>query len=424
MTSRLRVLVAVHQLDLGGSQMNAVDLASGIADRGHQVAVAGPDGPLVEVLRERGVPHLHIELDDMAHAAPSYRRLTEVTRAFRPDLVHAYELTPSLLTYFGPHRSGVPMTMTINSMSIPDFMPGSAPLQVCNPVIAAAVRRRRGPLGVLEIPTDTVDQHPGFDGSGFRAEIGVADDELLVVAVSRFARVLKQQGLETAIRAAGRLGGRVRLALVGDGPAMPDLRALAEATNVAAAREVVTLTGMRPDPRSAYAAADVVLGMGGSLLRAMAFGKPCVVQGERFFAPLDATTAREFRWRGFYGIGPNRVDDDGEDRLVEVLDRLLSNEARRKENAEFALALVRQYYSLGHAVELQLDWYRRVLAEHRTPSRRELAATAVAVGSWVADRAVKRRRGTAQEDYFNSENRIRAGFVNPVPPSFTPDQVR
>jgi glycosyltransferase involved in cell wall biosynthesis len=429
---RLRLLVAVHQLDLGGSQMNAVDLACGAATRGHDVMVAGPDGPLAAILRSRGVPHERVELESMETAAPAYRRLSEITRKFRPTLIHSYELTPSLLTFFGPHRTErIPMTMTINSMAIPDFMPGSVPLQVCNPVIGAAVRPRTGALGILEIPTDCVGQHPDFPGDGFRAEIGVSDDDLLVVAVSRFARVLKQRGLEIAIGAAGRLatsggavGRRLRLVLVGDGPAMPDLRALAEATNAKAGREVVILTGMRPDPRSAYAAADVVLGMGGSLLRAMAFGKPCIVQGESgFFKLLDATTAREFRWRGFYGIGTAADDRTGETTLGDLMERLLGDETLRKENAEFALSLVRQFYSLEYAIQLQLDWYDRVLAEFAPPPLREVARTAAAVSTWIADRAVKRCRGTAQEDYFNSADRIRAGFVNPVPDSFQPEQV-
>ncbi len=430
---RLRLLVAVHQLDLGGSQMNAVDLACGAADRGHDVMVAGPDGPLAAILRERGVPHERVDLESMDTATPAYRRLAEITRKFRPTLIHSYELTPSLLTYFGPHRTErIPMIMTINSMAIPDFMPGSVPLLVCNPVIGAAVRPRSGALGVLEIPTDCVGQHPDFPGAGFRAEIGVAEDDLLVVAVSRFARVLKQRGLEIAIGAAGRLatsgsavGRRLRLVLVGDGPAMPDLRKLAEATNARAGREVVILTGMRPDPRSAYAAADVVLGMGGSLLRAMAFGKPCIVQGESgFFKLLDPTTAREFRWRGFYGIGTAADDRVGETTLGDLMERLLGDETLRKENAEFALSLVRQFYSLEYAIQLQLDWYDRTLADFRPPSLREVARTAAAVSTWIADRAVKRRRGTAQEDYFNSADRIRAGFTNPVPDSFRPDPVR
>ena len=42
-----------------------------------------------------------------------------------------------------------------------------------------------------------------------------------------------------------------------------------------------SLAGEMLDPRPAYAAADVVLGMGGSALRGMAFGKPLVVQGVR-----------------------------------------------------------------------------------------------------------------------------------------------
>jgi hypothetical protein len=105
------------------------------------------------------------------------------------------------------------------------------------------------------------------------------------------------------------------------------------------------------------------------------------------------------------------------------MERLLGDEPLRKENAELALSLVRQFYSLEYAIGLQLDWYDRVLAEFTPPPLREIARTAAAVSAWIADRAVKRRRGTAQEDYFNSADRIRAGFVNPVPDSFQPEPV-
>lgn len=422
---KLRVLVAIHQLDLGGSQTNAVDLASGVRDRGHEVVVAGPHGPLVEVIRERGLAYEPVELDRMDRARVGFGQLRAAVRRMRPDLLHTYELIPSLLGFAGPHREdGTPMTMTINSMSVPGFMPGSVPLQVCNPVIAAAVRRRSGSVGVLEIPTDCVTQSPSFPGGGFRSEIGVADDELLVVVVSRFARVLKQEGLEAAIAAVGRLaeGRRVRLAMVGDGPAMPDLRALAEKTNGRVGRPAVVLTGMRSDPRSAYAAADVVLGMGGSLLRAMAFGKPCIVQGEGgYWRILDEDSAREFRWRGFYGIGSGAP---GVDLLTELLGRLLDDDVLRRRNGEFALDLVRQCYSLDHAVDQQLEWYRLALREHRPPPTSELVRTAASVGSWVAGRAVARVRGTASADTFNSQEQIEPGFRAPVPSSFRPQPVR
>lgn len=421
----LRVLVVLHHLRMGGSQRNAVDLSVGLRARGHDVIVAGPPvgGVLIDTLREGGVPFEPLDTDEpgkaVARAVPGYRSLLELTRRIRPDLVHSYELTPSILAYLGPHRlDGVPMTMTINSMSVPDFMPSSVPLQVCNPVIAYRTAERTGSVGVLEIPTDTVDQHPGRPGGAeFRAQLGVAPDELLVVVVSRFARALKQEGLETAIRAAGRLDPRLRarLVLVGDGPAMPDLRRLADATNAKAGRDAVVLTGEMIDPRPAYAAADVALGMGGSMLRAMAFGKPCIVQGEKgFFRILDPRSAREFRWHGFYGIGDGGT---GEDTLVRLLERLLVDPGLRAANGTFAREMVTRHYSLDHALDLQLAWYHRALAESVRPRKRDMARTVAATTAWMAQRAMQRGTG---EDYFNSAARIAEGILAPIPDWFEP----
>ncbi len=159
--------------------------------------------------------------------------------------------------------------------------------------------------------------------------------------------------------------------------------------------------------------------MGGSLLRAMAFGKPCIVQGEHgYFEMLDPTTARAFRWRGFYGIGAGGT---GEDRLVDLLDRLLGDPAMRCEQASFALDLVRRHYGLEKAVEQQMAWYRRVLAEHVAADAREMARTVALVGAWFAGRALRRTQGKAKTDFFNSTEHIAAGIRGPVPTTFDPD---
>jgi Glycosyl transferases group 1 len=427
-----RLLVVLHNLELGGSQRNAIDLADGARDLGHEVMVAGPPGVLVEAVRASGLPFVPLADEPnraLATAVPGYKGLLELSRSFRPDLIHTYELTPSIHVYLGPHlRDAVPMTMTINSMSVPEFMPASVPLQVCSPLIAAETHeraggQRSGPVGVLEIPTNCVDQYPGYPGAAeFRAELGVEPDELLVVVVSRFARALKQEGLETAIRAAGRLAPRhrMRLVLVGEGPATRDLQALAERVNAQADREIVIMAGPRVDPRPAYASADVALGMGGSLLRAMAFGKACLVQGEHgFFRILDAGSAREFRWRGFYGIGDGGT---GEELLADLLDRMLSDADLRADLGRFAHDLVHRHYSLEHAVGQQMEWYRSVLAGPRhTPERREVARTVAAVGSWLGKRAVLRPGGREGSDYFNSSGRIGPGIKAAVPAWFDPD---
>src|SRR4029077_20107783 len=104
------------------------------------------------------------------------------------------------------------------------------------------------------------------------------------------ASELKREGILEAVRASARLGIDIplRMVIVGDGPARKDIELAARTTNVLVGREVVALTGSMADPRPAYAAADVVFGMGSSALRGMAFAKPLVVQGEQGFWELLA----------------------------------------------------------------------------------------------------------------------------------------
>ena len=86
-----------------------------------------------------------------------------------------------------------------------------------------------------------------------------------------------------AIRSLGR-DLPLRFHIVGDGAARPRLAQLAEETNAEIGRQAVVLTGMLLDPRPAYAAADIVVGMGGSSLRGIAFGKPVIIVGEKGFS--------------------------------------------------------------------------------------------------------------------------------------------
>src|SRR5690242_3071068 len=91
----LRLLVVLHNLDIGGSQRNSVDLAAGVRDMGHEVVVAGPPGVLEDVIHKRGVRFEAVEElvpDNIAPTArAAYKRIRDLSRRLRPDLIHAYE---------------------------------------------------------------------------------------------------------------------------------------------------------------------------------------------------------------------------------------------------------------------------------------------------------------------------------------------
>ena len=197
----------------------------------------------------------------------------------------------------------------------------------------------RSRVWLMEPPVDVrLDRPDDAGGRSFRHEHGIGDDELAVVVVSRLDVDLKAEGIGYAMRAVATLDlPELRLVVVGDGNAADDLRAEADRVNAALGRPAVVLTGALVDPRPAYAAADVMLGMGGSALRCLAHGKPLVVLGERGFArTFVPETVGYFSDAGFFG---DEREADPVGHLAGLLRELLPEE-RRKELGEFGLAEV------------------------------------------------------------------------------------
>ena len=77
-------------------------------------------------------------------------------------------------------------------------------------------------------------------------------------------------------------------------------------------REVVSVLGHMPDPRAVYCAADVVIGMGTSLLRGMATAKPCVLVGERSLVTVvRPETVGPYLRQGFWVSAMGRTGPPG-----------------------------------------------------------------------------------------------------------------
>jgi L-malate glycosyltransferase len=359
----VKIIVYPHELAIGGSQINAIDLAGAVRDLGNEVIVYALPGPLEDYIAAKGLRYVR------AHHfryRPSVSHITELGRLIRKekiDLVHAYEWTACLDAFFGPSLLfGVPMVSTVLSMSVMRLVPYSLPLIMGSQQLADAARRQRGPVFVIEPPIDTDADNPGNDGEGFRAKHGVTRDQILVVTVSRLAIDLKLDALVDAIDSANLLADfwPVRLIIVGDGQAASTLQARAMAVNQRHGREVITMAGATLDPRPAYAAADVVVGMGSSALRALAHAKAVVVQGERgFCAPFDAEHESLFASQGLYGLGDGT---SGGPRLAEHLATLFANSELRESLGSRGREFVVNRCSLRAAAQRLFAIYKDVAA--------------------------------------------------------------
>ena len=358
----LRIMICIHRLILGGDIINAIEMAARLRDRGHEVtlfAIHEEAEPALDLVRDSGLPMLVV---DQPCGIRSRLRLIREVAAFvrdrRIDVVHSFGHGDTYTMFVGAHGlARVPLVVNDYSMTLSASRPRRTPLVVGTRRVADEAKGRRGPVTVLEPPIDTELNAPGVvDGAAFRRALALEPDDLLLVIVGRLARVLKLPGLLASIEGVVRLDDRrVTLAIVGDGEAKQDVTSRAEAANATLGRPAVVLTGQMVDPRVAYDAADIVLGMGHSALRAMAFAKPVVVLGDAGFAvTLEPGTLPMFAYDGIFGVGDGA---SAAARVSEELTALMDDPQLRTRLGAWGRSLVMRDFSMERAVDVLEETY-------------------------------------------------------------------
>ncbi|MBL7502415.1 glycosyltransferase family 4 protein [Frankia sp. CNm7] len=410
----MRIVVYPYHLEIGGSQLNAIELAAAVRDLDHEVTVFGQPGELCELIDSLGLPFVGSPRVGKRPTPSVMSALCRLARDRSVDLVHGYEWPPILEAAYGPGlRLGTATYATVMSMALVPFLPRQVPLVVGTEQIrrTALARQHPGgaPVDLIEPPVDTRANAPDAltpdAAEKFRATAGLRPRDLNIVVICRLADELKLEGLLTAIDVVGQLARQLptpmRLVIVGDGPARAAVEQRAATANAWLETPPVVLTGALLDPRPAYETADIMLGMGGSALRALAFAKPLVVQGELgFWETLTPDNVEQFLDGGWYGLGDGAAT--GAARLEAALRPLLADADLRARLGRYGRELVEARFSLTHAAETQLALYQRAL---RDPRPRDLAGLVRGAGDMTRFRLARRyrqMRGTAVADHLAS----------------------
>jgi glycosyltransferase involved in cell wall biosynthesis len=387
----VRILISLFDLSIGGSHINAIEIGSVIKRRGHDVIVYSPDGPLRERVAQLGLEYVPARAARRQRpSVAGVQHLNSLVRERQIDLIHAYEWLPTLEAACGPHlRMGTPVLSTVYSVEVPRFVPRNLPMIVGYPQELDIERRRgRGRVYAVVCPVDTEENAPVADSRPARARFGLRDDELVAVLVSRLSPVLKGEGLRSAIAAVGLVDPalNLRLLIVGDGPSRGELKHAADAMNARLGREAVTLTGPLMDPREAYSAADIVLGMGTSAQKGMAFAKPVVIQGLRgYWETLSPDSVPKYLHHNFYGFGDG---SDGAPRLAEIIGELARDRGSWPQLGEFGRKTALAVFSNEAAADRVLAICEDAVARQESPGRRAaevLRASGLFAGSRLID---------------------------------------
>lgn len=389
----MRVLVYPHMMETGGSQLNALELARNMGERGHDMVVFAPDGELVEVARAWG---LEVALAPVPHSWPSPRNmiaLDQLVRDRRVDVVHGYEWGPAVELAFGPHLvQSTPMVVSVMSMDVPPQIPTHLPLILGTRRLVAGQTGLRPELHLIEPPVDTLVNAP-TDAATARRRWRFQSGEIVISVVCRLvAEHEKVHGVLAAIDAIETLAESypVRLLIVGGGEGLARVRARASAVNARHKAETVIVTGGLTDPREAYDAADIMFGMGGSAIKSLAFGKPLVVQGSGgFWRLLDERSLAIFLEQGWFGHGGAGTMD-----LIRELRPLLDRGDLRNRLGLYGRSIALERFSLMSASS-QLEGIYRAAIDAPTGAaakRRSLGRSAIELAKYKTVMGSRRLR--------------------------------
>jgi len=308
------ILQVVVSTKAGGGPQHVLTVALGLRARGWRSIVAGPaDGPLFERFRAAGII---TELARTDRLGPrTVLRLVRLIRAHGIRLVHTHGKGAGFHGRLAARLAGVPAIHTLHGIHHERYR---APVRavylalerwlsrqtrvVIN--VSRAQEREGLALGLfsagqsrvilngVDVARLTASARPRGDA---REALGLAAAPLVVGSVARFDEVKQLDLLVHAIAKVPAL----TLALIGDGPEAPRLRALAASLGVSAR---VRFAGERPEASTLLAAFDVFAtssrkeGLPLAVVEAMALGLPVVAS--------DIAAHREVLGEGSMGLVP------------------------------------------------------------------------------------------------------------------------
>jgi len=293
------VCQVLHGLPVGGAEVLAARLARQL-NRDYRFVFICLDelGSLGSELRDEGFPV------EVLNRRPGLdwrctRRLAEIVRRERVDVLHAHQYTPFfystvsrllgsrppvLFTEHGRHHPDYPRRKRIVANRV--LLRGRDRVVAVGEAVRQALIHNEGiaPYRVEVIyngiPLEKFGTQPtASERSAIRASIGLGPDDLFLIQVARLD-YLKDHA--TAIRTIERVKnrcGRARLVLVGDGPDRGPIESLVWQR---ALGEDVRFLGQRDDVPRLLAASDIVIltsiseGIPLTLIEAMASGRPVV----------------------------------------------------------------------------------------------------------------------------------------------------
>jgi glycosyltransferase involved in cell wall biosynthesis len=295
----LRIVFFIDTLGLGGTELNAVRLAERLDPAQFAISIACfGDGPLRARLEAAGIP-IHIYRLRSLYGIGMMRqglRFARFLREEQVDVVHSHDRYANLFSMMWGRYAGTRGLIASKrwgtaAMRITHTVTNRLAYRLAHRVLGNSNQVGESLFAVEHVPRERIVVVPNFvDEDAFdvapreevdalRRELDVPSDALVVGIVARLHPVKDHKSLIKAIALLKPEFPQLLLLLIGGGPKLADLEALAKAEGV---ESIVRFAGQREPPPNLHSLFDVSVlcslseGFPNSVVEAMAAARPVV----------------------------------------------------------------------------------------------------------------------------------------------------
>jgi glycosyltransferase involved in cell wall biosynthesis len=374
-TEKVRVMIVVGSLEVGGAQKHIFDLVRQV-DRSKfdiSILISQAGGYFYDRMRELGIPLYDLDVRGPRHLISRFPRFLKFVREADPDVLHAFLYYPSLFgclaRLLGGRRAprlilskrSLNLSLRADRHAIHKYILMRAPDAIT--AVSEPVRQRCLELGatsdkvrVIENGIEPVDVTPT---GHLRRLLGLGPDALLVGAVGSLTPRKRHRQLLAAMALLIPDLPDVHLVLMGEGQLRGELEAESRRLGIS---HRVHLPGMLVPAvsyvgdLSLFALPSSEEGMSNALLEAMMASVPCVAS--------DIPSNREVVTNGQDGV---LVDVDNPRVFADAMTAVLTDPRRRRSMGMQARDTILRRFGSRSMVEANEDLYIALARQRRLP---------------------------------------------------------
>lgn len=374
--SKLRVLMLVDALNIGGTETHVLNIAKKLMDMGIYVVVATSGGPMEVVMRSYGIKVIKIPIDSDYISNKKKFGMIKILKTIideeKINVIHCHLFASMQLASELYRMYKIPYVVTIHGLFYPNnifystCMQASKVIAVSKPVKEMLYNKLGDKIGdkIVIIPNgigrDLINNsHRDID---IRKELNISRSASILCYCSRLdwnktnvARVLLfsfTQLLEDY--------SNLHLIVVGDGPGRESLEKEAQVINEMADRNVVHMVGAKVDVIPYYLESDIIIGTARVALEGMMCKKPVIAIGNQGYTGIVDESRKDIQLDMYFGdhdalAKPNVTN------LVKDIKQLLKNKAKTSRIGRWGKSWCEKMFDIDNCVKELVKIYTNAL---------------------------------------------------------------